>query len=116
MFVAPIVGRSMEPGIPDGSFALFRIFAAGNTPSTTALDGRRVLVQLRDQADPDSGGKYTLKRWRVHTVGTDGIEAIELVPDNTAHRSIVLTPQNGEVRAIAEFLEVIGDAQPGQRP
>jgi hypothetical protein len=105
----------MEPGIPDGSFALFRIFAVGNTPSSRALDGRRVLVQLRDQADPDTGGKYTLKRWRVHTIGADGgVEAIELVPDNTAHRSMLLTPQNGDVRAVAEFLEVIGDAQPGQ--
>lgn len=114
MFVAPIVGRSMEPGIPDGSFALFRIFAIGNTPSPRAIDGRRVLVQLRDQADPDTGGKYTLKRWRVHTIGADGgVEAIELVPDNTAHRSMLLTPQNGDVRAVAEFLEVIGDAQSG---
>lgn len=115
MFVAPIVGRSMEPGIPDGSFALFRIFAAGNTPSAMALNDRRVLVQLRDQADPDTGGKYTLKRWRVHTVGADGVEAIELVPDNSSHRSIVLTPSSGDVRAVAEFLEVIGDAQPGQK-
>lgn len=115
MFIAPIVGRSMEPGIPDGSFALFRIFASGNTPSAMALDDRRVLVQLRDQADPDTGGKYTLKRWRVQALGSDGVEAIELVPDNAAFHSIVLTPSNDDVRAVAEFLEVIGDAQPGQR-
>lgn len=50
-----------------------------------------------------------------NTVGADGVDAIELVPDNTAHRSIVMTPRSGDVRAVAEFLEIIGDAQPGQR-
>jgi hypothetical protein len=67
-FVARVVGHSMEDGIPDGSWGLFRMWSAGAAPSPTALDGRRVVVQLRDETDPDTGGQYTLKRWKVTRV------------------------------------------------
>jgi type III restriction enzyme len=33
LFVAQIQGRSMEPGVPDGSWCLFRAFPAGRAPS-----------------------------------------------------------------------------------
>jgi hypothetical protein len=65
LFVAKVVGHSTEDGIPDGSWGLFRLFTAGAVLAATALDGKRVIVQLRDQADPETGGRYTLKRWRV---------------------------------------------------
>lgn len=55
----------MEEAIPDGSWGLFRLFGDGAVPSATALDGKRVIVQLREEADPETGGQYTLKRWRV---------------------------------------------------
>ena len=109
MFVARIAGHSMEPAIPDGSWCLFRMFAAGEAPSATALDGRRVVVQLRDETDPDTGGHYTLKRWRVKKISaTDGVEEIELVPDNPSCKPRRMTPNDGDIRIVAELLEVVG--------
>jgi phage repressor protein C with HTH and peptisase S24 domain len=56
MFVAKVVGKSMEPRIPDGSYC---VFAA---PVQGTRQGKIVLAQLRDQADPEGGERYTLKR------------------------------------------------------
>ena|SRR5690606_37974641 len=56
-------------------------YYAGATPSQLAFDGRRVLVQLRGAADPESGGQYTLKRLKVTKHDADGNpEEIELRP------------------------------------
>ncbi len=109
MFVAKVVGRSMETAIPDGSWALFRLFPEGVPPAATALDGRRVVVQLRDATDPETGGSYTLKRWRVTATSPDGGAAdIELRPDNPGFNPIRMRREDGEIRVIAEFLEVVG--------
>lgn len=108
MFVARVSGRSMEDGIPDGSWCIFRTFSAG-VPSAKLLDGRRVVVQLRDNADPETGGQYTLKRWRVVKARPDGwVEEVELRPDNPSFKPIRMRAVDGEIRAVAEFLEVIG--------
>jgi hypothetical protein len=109
MFAARIVGESMEPGVPDGSWGIFRMFPAGASPAPTALDGRRVLVQLRDEEDPDTGGKYTFKRWRVTKLGADGgVEEVELRADNRAFKSRKLRARDGEMRVVAEFVEGVG--------
>jgi len=109
MFVARVAGHSMEPSIPDGSWCLFRAFAAGEAPSATSLDGRRVVVQLRDDTDPDLGGQYTLKRWRVTQLLPGGVvEEIELRPDNPAQQAWRMRAEDGEIRVVAEFLEVVG--------
>jgi SOS-response transcriptional repressor LexA len=108
-FVARVVGHSMEDGIPDGSWGLFRMWPAGSAPSATALDGRRVVVQLRDATDPDTGGMYTLKRWKVTKRSADaGVQEVELRPDNPAFKTIKFSAKDGDVRAVAEFLEVVG--------
>ena len=105
MFVARVVGPSMEAAIPNGSWALFRLFAV--PPPPTALDGKRVVVQLRE-TDPDTGGQYTLKRWHVTRYGSDGgVEEIELRPDNTEYKPIRLSAKDGEIRPVAEFLELV---------
>lgn len=107
MFVARVVGRSMEPGIPNGSWCLFRQFTAG-APPPISLDGRRVVVELRNATDPDTGGAYTLKRWRVASRTPEGaILAIDLLPDNRDFGTLHLTPEDGDLRVIAEFLEVV---------
>ena len=49
MFVAQVVGKSMEPVVPDGAYCLFAAPVAGTR------QGKTVLVQLRDAADPESG-------------------------------------------------------------
>jgi hypothetical protein len=88
---------------------LFRLFPDGVAPAPAALDGRRVVVQLRADTDPETGGSYTLKRWRVARTGPDGGAAeIELRPDNPAFKSLRMKPETGDIRAIAEFLEVVG--------
>lgn len=55
MFVCRAVGRSMEPGIRDGDYVVFRARPAG-----TRL-GKIVLVQYRGPADPDTSGSYAVK-------------------------------------------------------
>jgi phage repressor protein C with HTH and peptisase S24 domain len=107
MFVAKVAGRSMEAGIPDGSWGVFRMFQV--PPTATALDGRRVVVQLRDETDPETGGRYTLKRWKVLKFAEDGsADEIELRPDNPAYSATRYTAANEEeLRPVAEFLELV---------
>ena len=57
MFVAQVVGRSMELRIPDGAWCLFR------SPVVGTRQGRIVLVQHRSIQDPETGGSYTVKRY-----------------------------------------------------
>lgn len=111
MFIAQVVGRSMEGSIPDGSWALFRAFPAGSASSAIGLDGRRVVVQLREQHDPETGGAYTLKRWRVARMGSQGVEAIDLVPENPDFAALHFEAMQGDLRVVAEFLEVVGAAE-----
>ncbi|MFY9342106.1 MAG: S24 family peptidase [Planctomycetota bacterium] len=107
MFVARVEGRSMEDGVPDGSMVLFRFLAGAASP--TLLDGKRLLVELREVGDPDGGGRYTFKRWKVTKLSDDGgVAEIELQPDNTAFKKLVCSTASGEVRPVAEFLAVVG--------
>ncbi|HEY4122370.1 MAG TPA: S24 family peptidase, partial [Byssovorax sp.] len=108
LFAARVVGKSMEPGVPDGTIALFRGFAAGTAPRPTALDGRRVIVELRDDADGELGGRYTLKRWRVAALDAEGhVAEVELRPDNSAYRTLRLRQADGAVRVVGELLETL---------
>jgi hypothetical protein len=73
------------------------------------LIDKRVVVQLRDATDPETGGSYTLKRWHVASVGKDGgSRDIELRSDNPDFAPIRMRREDGEIRVIAEFLEVVG--------
>ena len=108
MFLARVVGQSMEDGISSGSWCVFRMYPAGTAPSPTALDGKRVIVQLREGTDPDTGGQYTLKRWRVVQLGADGsVMQVELRPDNPGYKSMRYSAKDGDLRAVAEFVEVV---------
>ena len=105
---ARVIGHSMEDGIPDGSYCLFRAFEAGAAPSAIALDGRRVIVELRDGEESDLGGRYTLKRWRVAKLDPEGgVVEIELRPDNRSYRAMRMRSGDGEIREVAEMLEVL---------
>jgi type III restriction enzyme len=108
MFVARVDGHSMEDGVPDGSFCLFRGFAAGDAPSATSLDGKRVVAELREGAEADLGGRYTLKRWKVASFAPDGgVAEVELRPDNRAYRPMRLSASDGDLRVVAELLDVL---------
>ena len=106
MFVAQVVGRSMEPAIPDGSYC---IFAA---PVTGTRQGKTVLAQLADAVDPETGQRYTVKRYesRKTVNGPDWRhETITLRPLNADFEPIVLKDADEErVRVIAELVEVLG--------
>jgi SOS-response transcriptional repressor LexA len=106
IFVAQVVGKSMQPTIPDGAYCLFR------APVTGTRQGKIVLVQLRDSIDPDSGERYTVKRYLSEKV-TDGDSwrhtRITLKPINPDFQPIVLTgAEEGELQVVAEFVEVLG--------
>ncbi len=109
MFVARVAGKSMEPSVADGSWALFRSFPVGSEPSTMALDGRRVVVQLRSSdVDPELSGRYTLKRWRVTKLSDEGsVAEVELAPDNRGFPKRLITAADGDIRPVAELIAVL---------
>ena len=107
MFVARIVGRSMEPAVPDGAHALFR------APVEGTRQGKTVLVRLRDTTDPETGARYTVKRYESEKAGdADGPAwthtKITLKPLNPDFDPIVLTgADEGEAAVVAELVEVV---------
>ena len=110
MFVAQVVGKSMEPRIPDGAYCLFM------SPVTGTRQGRTVLVQLRDAVDPDTGERFTVKRYRSEkTADEDGWRHVSVVlePVNAEFAPIELrTEDEGSVTVVAELVEVIGSESP----
>jgi SOS-response transcriptional repressor LexA len=108
MFVAQVIGKSMQPAIPDGSYCLFR------APIIGTRQGKIVLVQLRDTIDSDSGERYTVKRY-LSEKATDGDSwrhtRITLKPVNPDFQPIELTgSEEGELQVVAEFVEVLQGA------
>ena len=105
MFVARIVGHSMEPAVPDGAYALFRAPVAGTR------QGKTVLVQLQDARDAETGARYTVKRYESEKTGEGGAwrhAKITLKPANPEFAPIVLTDVEEEaVQVVAELLEVV---------
>ena len=106
MFVAQVVGKSMEPTIPDGAHCLFA------APVEGTRQGKTVLVQLRDAADPESGERYTVKRYESEKTDDKDSwrhERVILRPVNTNFDSIILTgADEGQLQVIAEVVEVLG--------
>ncbi len=105
MFVAKVVGRSMEPAIPDGAYCLFA------NPVTGTRQGRTLLVQLRDQVDPDTGLRFTVKHYRSEKAeDKDGWRHVKIVlePVNHEFLPIELTAEDEEaVAVVAELVEVV---------
>jgi type I restriction enzyme R subunit len=106
MFVAQVVGKSMEPAIPDGSFCLFA------TPVTGTRQGKIVLVQLRDATDPETGERYTVKRYESEKIAAEGSwhhARITLKAINPEYAPIELSgADEGQIQVIATFVEVLG--------
>jgi len=109
LFVAQVVGESMNRRIPNGAWCLFRAHPKGSR------QGKIVLAQHRDISDPETGGSYTVKRYQSEkysdATGTWRHERITLLPHTTApgFDPIVLSPDDGEaVSIIAEWVAVIG--------
>ena len=109
MFVAQVVGKSMEPAIPDRSYCLFTGPVAGTR------QGKTVLVQLRDATDPETGERYTVKRYESEKAKHGDSwrhEKITLKPVNPAFAPIVLTDAaEDELQVVAELVEVLRGAE-----
>jgi ATP-dependent helicase YprA (DUF1998 family)/SOS-response transcriptional repressor LexA len=105
MFVARVTGHSMEPRIPDGSWCLFKRYTGGSR------SGRIVLAQHNSIDDPETGGRYTVKKYESKkSVDEEGWkhEEIRLLPLNSAYQPIVIkAEQEDEVVIIAELVDVL---------
>jgi SOS-response transcriptional repressor LexA len=103
MFLARIVGRSMEPLIPDGSLCVFRAGVAGSR------QGRLVLVEALGRGAND---RHSLKRYGSGKVqNPDGSwthQRIHLQPLNPDFEPWDLNPADEDsLRVIAEFVRVL---------
>lgn len=106
MFVAQVLGKSMEPAIPNGSYCLFA------APVVGTRQGKTVLVQLRDGSDPETGERFTVKKYESEKVtspdGTWRHVKITLKPNNRDFAAIELTGEDeGQVKVIAELIDVL---------
>ncbi len=101
LFVAHVVGRSMEPRIPDGSLNLFRLHPAGSR------QGKILLIQRFGSVDETA--RYTVKRYtsRKSYSGEDQWqhEQIRLEPLNPEFSPWEVGPEDFAV--VAEWLLVI---------
>ena len=98
MFIAQIVGHSMEPLIPDGFLCVFR---AGVTGSRA---GRLVLAEDRQ------ANAYAVKRYKSEKVQTDQSwrhGRIRLESLNPDYPSWDLDPDEDKYRILAEFVRVL---------
>ena len=105
MFVAQVVGKSMEPTIPDAAWCLFR------APVEGTRQGKIVLIQLRDAIDPDTDQRYTVKRYQSEKAEAEDSwhhVKITLKPVNPDFEPIVLTgADDGELQVVAELVDVL---------
>ncbi|MCK6421725.1 MAG: DUF2075 domain-containing protein [Aquabacterium sp.] len=109
LFVARVAGESMNRRIPNGSWCLFRANPTGTR------EGKVVVVQHRSIADPETGGRYTVKLYASEKVPADDggwrHERITLRPDSdrTEFEPIEIKLGNGDdgFSVVAEFLLVL---------
>lgn len=107
LFVAQVVGRSMNRKIPDGSFCLFRTKPLGD------LEGRIVIAQHRAIQD-ETCGELTIKIFGgVREQMKDGsfrYERVILKPDSDDESIPPIVLDNlaeGELRIVGELVEVL---------
>jgi hypothetical protein len=80
MFVAQVIGESMNRRIPNGAWCLFRANPGGTR------EGKVVVVQHHSISDPETGGRYTIKVYSSVKVSAEDEgwrhERITLRPDS----------------------------------
>lgn len=106
MFIAQVVGKSMEPTIKEGSWCLFRPDQGGSR------NGKIVLVESRKVSDPETQKNFTIKRYYSEKEdlgnGQWRHKRIVLSPDNKQFPDIVLENiSEDEFHVVAEFVEVL---------
>jgi DUF2075 family protein len=110
LFVAQVVGESMNRRVPNGAWSVFKLNPGGSR------QGKIVLVQHRDIQDPDIGGQYTVKLYESEKKETRSDE-------DWAHTRILLRPVTNspgyetmifegeaakKLKVIAELVAVLG--------
>jgi DUF2075 family protein len=108
LFVAQVLGESMNRRIPNGAWCLFKANPTGSRI------GKIVVVQHRSIHDDDLGGMYTVKLYLSEKVtdeeGSWRHASIQLSPDST-HADFkpltILSARDDELRVVAEFLRVL---------
>lgn len=108
MFIAQVVGESMNRRIPSGSWCVFRANPAGTRQNKV------VLAQHRTISDPETGGSYTVKVYTSEKAADidEGWKhvRIKLSPSSTdaTFAPIELAPDSDDpVRVIAELVAVL---------
>ncbi len=107
MFVAQVVGRSMEPLIPDGSYCIFR------APVVGSRQGKRLLIQEIRAAGSSSA--FTVKRYTSRKSRTPEYEwqneTIRLEPLNPEFQAFELDANEFQerYRVIAELVEALAE-------
>jgi hypothetical protein len=108
MFIAQVVGESMNRRIPNGSWCLFR----ANPQGTRA--GKVVVAQHRSIDDPDSDGSYTVKIYSSEKIqsaeGSWHHSLVKLSPDSTDQKfkPLIFGPESAEsVKIVAEMIAVL---------
>lgn len=109
LFVAQVVGESMNRRIPNNSWCLFNMHPAGS------CQGKTVLAQHGKINDPDTGGSYTVKVYEsIKKPVSDEIwrqTSIILRPDSTSlgcEKIELSEEQVKDLKIIAELVAVLG--------
>ena len=107
LFVAQVVGESMNRRIASGPWCVWRINPTGSR------QGKIVLAQHRDISDPEHSGQYTVKTYSSEKA-LDGESwthtSVSLTPDSTdgSFAPIVLRElEEGALTIVAELVEVL---------
>lgn len=108
LFVARVIGESMNRRIPNGSWCLFR----ANPTGTRA--GKVVVAQHRSIHDPELGGTYTVKVYSSQKVtlpdGTWHHTEIQLAPDSDDlgfEPIFIRDNEDEQFRIVAELIAVL---------
>lgn len=106
-FACRIIGESMNRVIPNGSICLFKPYKGGSR------NGKIVLVENRDQQDPDFNSSFSIKTYSSEksvSEETWGHESIVLRPNSydSSYKNIVITEENAAgMRVVGEFIKIL---------
>jgi SOS-response transcriptional repressor LexA len=107
LFIAQVLGESMNRRIPNGAWCLFRLNPGGTR------NGKVVVAQHHSIADEETGGQYTVKVYRSEKVEAEEggwrHQRITLSPDSDdpAFAPLAFDGEDADVRVIAELLNVL---------
>lgn len=115
LFVAQVIGESMNRRIPNGSWCLFRLSPTGTR------EGKVVVAQHRSIEDPELGGRYTVKVYSSEKVVTEDGEwrhrVITLAPDSDqpGYEPVKLL-DSGDTNQLSIVAELLLVLSPGYFP